>query len=99
MRASAVRIKVEAPDSVDAHFCIEEYYRELAARFEPGFDPAKSISANAADLTPPAGAFVIARLGGHQSERSKRRRSQAHVGLCRCARARCRSTSSGNLGR
>ena len=64
MHPSAVQIKVEAPDSTDAHFCLEEYYRELAARFETGFDPTKSISANAAELTPPAGAFVIARLGG-----------------------------------
>ncbi|MBV9557271.1 MAG: GNAT family N-acetyltransferase [Pseudolabrys sp.] len=64
MHPSAVQIKVEAPDSADARFCLEEYYRELAARFETGFDPTKSISANAAELTPPAGAFVIARLGG-----------------------------------
>lgn len=64
LRPSAVQIKVEAPDSADAHFCLEEYYRELAARFESGFDPAKSISAEATELTPPAGAFVLARLGG-----------------------------------
>ena len=64
MRASAVQIKAEAPDSVDARFCLEAYFRELAGRFKAGFDPAKSISANADELTPPAGAFVVARLGG-----------------------------------
>jgi DNA-binding MarR family transcriptional regulator/GNAT superfamily N-acetyltransferase len=63
MRASAVQIKTEAPDSTDARWCLEEYFRELADRFKAGFDPAKSISANAGELTPPAGAFVIARLG------------------------------------
>ena len=64
MRASAVQIKVEAPDSADARFCLEGYFRELAERFETGFDPAKSISANVDELTPPAGVFVFARLGG-----------------------------------
>ena len=64
MRASAVRITAEAPDSADARRCLKEYFRELAARFEAGFDPAKSIPASAAELTPPAGVFVLARLGG-----------------------------------
>jgi GNAT superfamily N-acetyltransferase len=32
--------------------------------FETGFDHAKSISANADELRPPAGVFVIARLHG-----------------------------------
>jgi DNA-binding MarR family transcriptional regulator/N-acetylglutamate synthase-like GNAT family acetyltransferase len=64
MRASAVQITAEAPDSADARFCLEAYFRELAARFEGGFDHAKTISATSAELTPPAGVFVIARLGG-----------------------------------
>lgn len=64
MRVSAVQIKAEAPDSADAQFCLERYFRELAERFKTGFDPAKSISADTYELTPPAGAFVIARLGG-----------------------------------
>lgn len=64
MRASAVQIKAEAPDSADARWCLAEYFRELAGRFKTGFDPARSISASAAELTPPAGLFVIARLGG-----------------------------------
>ena len=64
MRASAVQISVEAPDSADARWCLEQYFRELAGRFETGFDPAKSIPANADELTPPAGVFVVARLGG-----------------------------------
>jgi GNAT superfamily N-acetyltransferase len=64
MRASAVQISVEAPDSADARWCLEQYFRELAGRFETGFDPTKSIPANADELTPPAGVFVVARLGG-----------------------------------
>jgi DNA-binding MarR family transcriptional regulator/GNAT superfamily N-acetyltransferase len=64
MRASAVQITAEAPDSTDARWCVEQYFRELAGRFETGFDPAKTIPANADELTPPAGVFVVARLGG-----------------------------------
>lgn len=64
LRASAVQIKPEPPDSADARWCLAAYFRELADRFETGFDPAKTIPANAEELTPPAGVFVIARLGG-----------------------------------
>lgn len=64
MRASAVQIKAEAPDGADARWCLEAYFRELAGQFKTGFDPAKSISAHADELTSPAGVFVIARLGG-----------------------------------
>jgi DNA-binding MarR family transcriptional regulator/GNAT superfamily N-acetyltransferase len=64
MQASAVRIGAEAPNSADALWCIEEYFRELATRFKTGFDPAKSISATADELAPPAGVFVMARLDG-----------------------------------
>src|SRR5262249_21322754 len=53
MRASAVQISLEPPDSADARWCLEQYFRELAGRFATGFDPAKSISANVDQLTPP----------------------------------------------
>ena len=45
----------------DARWCIEQYFAELAARFEGGFDPARSIPAAAEDLTPPAGLLLVAR--------------------------------------
>ena len=64
MQASAVQIEAEAPDTDDAHWCFTQYFRELAQRFETGFDPAKSISAETRDLTPPAGVLIIARLDG-----------------------------------
>ena len=59
-----VRISSEPPDSADARWCLEHYFRELAGRFETGFDPAKSISADPDELIPPAGVFVIARSDG-----------------------------------
>ena len=64
MRASAVRIVAEAPESGDARWCFDRYFAELKGRFETGFDPAKSISAEDRELTPPAGVLVIARLDG-----------------------------------
>ena len=62
--ADGVLITPDTPDSVDARWCLEQYFRELAARFDAGFDPANSISANAEELTPPAGVFIVARLNG-----------------------------------
>jgi GNAT superfamily N-acetyltransferase len=64
VRACAAQITAEAADSADARWCLEQYFGELAARFKTGFDPARSISASADELTPPAGVLVLARLGG-----------------------------------
>ncbi|HEX3683079.1 MAG TPA: GNAT family N-acetyltransferase [Bryobacteraceae bacterium] len=63
-QASAVEVKVEVPDSSDARWCIEQYFQELAARFQTGFDPLKSNPAADEDLIPPKGFFVVARLNG-----------------------------------
>jgi DNA-binding MarR family transcriptional regulator len=64
LQASMVRFAVEAPTTPDARWCFEEYFAELNARFDAGFDPALSISADAHELTPPAGALLVARLRG-----------------------------------
>jgi DNA-binding MarR family transcriptional regulator/GNAT superfamily N-acetyltransferase len=64
MRAAAVAIEPADPASVDARLCIEAYLRELEQRFESGFDPARSVSANPEELVPPAGLFLLAYLDG-----------------------------------
>jgi DNA-binding MarR family transcriptional regulator/GNAT superfamily N-acetyltransferase len=64
IRAAAVEVRVEVPDSVDARWCLEQYFQELAECFETGFDPARSNSARDEEMTPPAGYFVVARLDG-----------------------------------
>jgi DNA-binding MarR family transcriptional regulator/GNAT superfamily N-acetyltransferase len=64
IRAGSVEVAPEAPDSPDARRCLDAYFRELAARFEGGFDADADVSARIADMTPPAGLFVIARLDG-----------------------------------
>jgi GNAT superfamily N-acetyltransferase len=53
---------VEDPNTTDARWCVEQYFAELDARFDAGFNPALTISADAHDLTQPAGVLVIARL-------------------------------------
>ena len=62
--ASMVRVAVEDPTTADARWCIAQYFAELNSRFAAGFDPALSISADAHELTPPAGALLLARLRG-----------------------------------
>jgi GNAT superfamily N-acetyltransferase len=64
LRAGAVDVRVEPPDSPAAQWCLEQYFTELAARFDMGFDPARSNSASTQEMTPPAGFFVVAWLDG-----------------------------------
>jgi DNA-binding MarR family transcriptional regulator/GNAT superfamily N-acetyltransferase len=64
LRAGAVDVRVEPPDSPTAQWCLEQYFTELAARFDMGFDPARSNSASTQEMTPPAGFFVVAWLAG-----------------------------------
>jgi DNA-binding MarR family transcriptional regulator/GNAT superfamily N-acetyltransferase len=64
IRAASVKVAAEAADSADARRCLGAYFRELAARFETGFDVAADDSARVEDMTPPSGLFVIARLDG-----------------------------------
>ncbi len=64
MQASAVHLDTEPPDSADARYCLDSYFRDIGGRFDAGFDPAKSIVATADELVPPSGALVVARLDG-----------------------------------
>jgi len=64
LTASLVAIEPEDPRGADARWCIEQYFAELAARFETGFDPALSIPAEDDDMTPPRGLLLVARLRG-----------------------------------
>ncbi len=64
LRAAAVDVAFEPPSAPDARLCLERYFRELADRFEAGYDPGEDKSATDEDLTPPVGSFVVARLKG-----------------------------------
>ena len=60
LRASMVRFAVVDPASSDARWCLQQYFRELDARFEAGFDQARSIPADAVQLRAPAGLLLLA---------------------------------------
>ena len=59
--ASSITIEPEDPTTDDARWCIEQYFAELEQRFDGGFDPARSIPADPAELTPPSGLQLVAR--------------------------------------
>jgi DNA-binding MarR family transcriptional regulator/ribosomal protein S18 acetylase RimI-like enzyme len=62
--ASLVTVEPEPAGSADARWCIAQYFEELGRRFEQGFDPSRSIPAAEADMTPPHGVLLVARLRG-----------------------------------
>jgi DNA-binding MarR family transcriptional regulator/GNAT superfamily N-acetyltransferase len=80
IRAAAIDIRIEPPDSCDARWCLEAYFNELAVRFETGFDATQSNSAGVEELTPPAGCFVIARLDGAPAGCGALKVNDAYIG-------------------
>lgn len=62
LRASMVRVDMEDPSTPDAVWCFQQYFAELDTRFDAGFDPAFSISADADELRAPKGLLLLARL-------------------------------------
>jgi DNA-binding MarR family transcriptional regulator/GNAT superfamily N-acetyltransferase len=64
LAVSMVSVAAEDPSSEDARWCLSHYFGELAERFEEEFDPGRTLPADGQDLVPPAGAFLIARVGG-----------------------------------
>jgi GNAT superfamily N-acetyltransferase len=64
LRATRVTVEFEPPSGEAARLCLAAYFRELAERFEGGYDAAKDHSAPDAETAPPAGRFVVARLDG-----------------------------------
>jgi DNA-binding MarR family transcriptional regulator len=57
LTAGLVEIAVEDPESADARYCLSEYYKELDARFDGGFDLRQALPID--DAT-----FLVARLRG-----------------------------------
>jgi GNAT superfamily N-acetyltransferase/DNA-binding MarR family transcriptional regulator len=64
IRVASIKMARDSPDGADAQRCLDAYFRELAARFERGFDVGGDNSAGVEDMTPPSGFFLIARLDG-----------------------------------
>ncbi|MGB2571236.1 bifunctional helix-turn-helix transcriptional regulator/GNAT family N-acetyltransferase [Micromonospora citrea] len=62
LMASMVVIEVCPPGDRRARACIRAYARDVARRFDDGFDPALSSPVHDDDLVPPAGVFLLATL-------------------------------------
>jgi DNA-binding MarR family transcriptional regulator/GNAT superfamily N-acetyltransferase len=61
---TAVMVEIRPVDPLHPHarYCLKEYFGELDRRFEGGFDPSVSVSAEADELRPPRGMLLIATL-------------------------------------
>ena len=87
LTASAIQLAGTDPRLPAAQACLRAYFTELAGRFDDGFDPAQSISADDAELTrrrPAAGRLAARRAGGlrcGQAARHRAGRDQADVGV------------------
>ncbi len=64
IRSASVEATVELPESGAARQCLAGYLREIGERFEGGFDVANNPTPSPDEMTPPAGAFVVARVFG-----------------------------------
>jgi GNAT superfamily N-acetyltransferase len=60
---ASVAIAPIDPSDPQAQQCLRAYFSELDRRFELGFDPSRSISADDDELRPPAGLLVLVWLG------------------------------------
>jgi DNA-binding MarR family transcriptional regulator/GNAT superfamily N-acetyltransferase len=64
LQVAGLRIDRVHPASPSARWCVSHYFDELNRRFEAGFDPASSMSADDDDLIPPRGAFLVSTVDG-----------------------------------
>ncbi len=64
LMASMVELGPCPPGDPRARSCLRAYARELAQRFDGGFDPAVSAPVDDDDLVPPKGVFLLATLSG-----------------------------------
>jgi DNA-binding MarR family transcriptional regulator len=64
LAAARAKVELEAPTSGDARFCLASYFRELAERFEGGYEAASDATAADEEMAPPLGRFVVAQVDG-----------------------------------
>lgn len=62
LTAGLVQIEPRDPSDPQAQYCLREYVLELDRRFDAGWDPSLSISADPHELRPPAGVLLVATL-------------------------------------
>jgi ribosomal protein S18 acetylase RimI-like enzyme len=62
--ADQVRIAAADPAGRDAKWCFEQFFSELDARFETGYNPRAARPVDAREMRPPAGLLLLAYLRG-----------------------------------
>jgi DNA-binding MarR family transcriptional regulator/GNAT superfamily N-acetyltransferase len=78
--AARATVDFESPTGEAAKACLDCYFRELADRFEGGYDAAQDRSAPPSEMTPPTGCFVVARLDGDPVGCGALKRADERVG-------------------
>jgi DNA-binding MarR family transcriptional regulator/GNAT superfamily N-acetyltransferase len=63
LNASMIEVAPIDPADPRARYCLQAYFAELDRRFDQGFDPARSITADDEELRPPAGLLLVVSLG------------------------------------
>jgi DNA-binding MarR family transcriptional regulator/GNAT superfamily N-acetyltransferase len=64
LTAGLVRVAAEDPASPAAQACLAAYFAEIDERFEHGWDQSVGIRLEPADMAPPRGLLLLARLDG-----------------------------------
>jgi DNA-binding MarR family transcriptional regulator len=64
LTAGLVDVAPEDPAGADAQRCLAAYFAEIDERFEHGWDPSSGIRLEPADMAPPSGLLLLARLDG-----------------------------------
>ncbi len=64
LRAATIRFEIVDPESDAALHAMSRYFDELDVRFDTGFDPGDTLTADAPGFRPPGGAFVVASSDG-----------------------------------
>ncbi|MBB4193332.1 DNA-binding MarR family transcriptional regulator/GNAT superfamily N-acetyltransferase [Rhizobium aethiopicum] len=64
LRRDQIVLEEKDPRHDDARYCLNEYYGELARRFDKGFDVSLSRDPDAKDMIRPRGAFLVAMSDG-----------------------------------
>jgi DNA-binding MarR family transcriptional regulator/GNAT superfamily N-acetyltransferase len=64
LTAGLVDVAVEDPRTGAAQHCLQSYFAEIHERFEGGYDPGIGIYLEPADMEPPNGLLLLARLDG-----------------------------------
>ena len=80
IRTAVIELRVVSPNEAAVRRCLAAYFRELAERFEDGFNPDEGDTAPKQEMMPPNGFFVLAQVDGRAVGCGGLRRIDKRVG-------------------